>query len=81
MPRTSPSVATGTDADQNDKPRTGDYHRWLDEQAEYLARSIEAADLGHVEALLIASAIRAGFSEVSATIKNASYVMKNGGGR
>jgi len=64
---------------ENVKIRTGDYNRFLEEQAAYVESLLRAAGEGDHATVAIANAIRVGCTEISASIKNASYVMKHGG--
>jgi hypothetical protein len=65
--------------DEQVKERTGDYNRFLQEQAAYVESLLRCAD--DPQAVAIANAIRVGCTEIAATIKNASYVMKHRSGQ
>ena len=62
-----------TTTDEQVKERTGDYNRFLDEQAAYVESLLKAADVGDHTAVCIANAIRVGCTEIAASITSASY--------
>lgn len=67
--------------DEQVKERTGDYQRFLQEQAAYVESILRAAGENDHTAVAIANAIRVGCTEIAATIKNASYVTRNRSGQ
>ena len=59
--------------DEQVKERTGDYNRFLEEQAAYVESLLRAVDVGDHTAVAIANAIRVGCTEIACSITSASY--------
>lgn len=64
--------------DEQVQERTGDYQRFLDEQAAYVESLLRAAGEGEYGAVAIANAIRVAGTEIAAQIKTSAFVIRKG---